>query len=194
METQELRTLKILEAVEQEETPSQRDLAKRLNVSLGLVNSFIKRLVNKGYFKITTIPRNRVRYILTPKGAAEKTRLTYAYLAYSFDFYRQARRKMQALFKDLSTQGVRRIAFYGATDLAEIGFLCLQETSIELVGVFDEERKGEQFLGGRKVGGYRELMSAGFDRVIITSIETMQADYEGLCSSELDSEKVSKAL
>ena len=51
METQDLRTLKILEEIDNDHTPSQRELAQKLDISLGLVNSFIKRLVNKGYFK-----------------------------------------------------------------------------------------------------------------------------------------------
>jgi len=94
METQDLRTLKILEEIDNEHTPSQRELAQKLDISLGLVNSFIKRLVNKGYFKITHIPKNRVRYLLTPQGAAEKTRLTYAYIHYSYEFYRRSRQNM----------------------------------------------------------------------------------------------------
>jgi len=72
MDNQDLRTLKILEEIEKDKTPSQRYLAGKLNISLGLVNSFIKRLAQKGLFKIKNIPKNRVKYILTPKGAAEK--------------------------------------------------------------------------------------------------------------------------
>ena len=73
MENQDIRTLKLLEEIDNDRTPTQRDLSKKLNISLGLVNLFIKRLGKKGYFKIKTIPKNRVKYILTPKGAAEKT-------------------------------------------------------------------------------------------------------------------------
>ncbi|MBW2133565.1 MAG: winged helix-turn-helix transcriptional regulator [Deltaproteobacteria bacterium] len=76
MDHRDLRTLKLLEEIEHNHAPSQRDLAKKLNISLGLVNAFVKRLAHKGYFKISTIPKNRVMYILTPKGMAEKTRLT----------------------------------------------------------------------------------------------------------------------
>ena len=74
MDPKDLRTLKILEKVDNDSVPSQRDLARDLNISLGLVNSFIKRLVKKGYFKARHVPRNRIRYFLTPKGAAEKSR------------------------------------------------------------------------------------------------------------------------
>ena len=51
MDPIDLRTLKILEKVDNDGAPSQRDLARDLNISLGLVNSFIKRLVKKGFFK-----------------------------------------------------------------------------------------------------------------------------------------------
>lgn len=166
MENQDLRTLKILEAVVQEESPSQRDLASRLNVSLGLVNSFIKRLVKKGYFKIVTIPRNRVRYILTAKGAAEKTRLTYEYLQYSFYFYRDLRWKLKSLFSALEREGVRHIAFFGSGDLAEIGYLSLQESKISLVAVFDETRKGRRFFG-QIIEGPEHIAIFAFDRIII---------------------------
>ena len=171
MENQDLRTLKILEEIENDHTPSQRDLAKTLNISLGLVNSFIKRLAQKGYFKITTIPRNRVRYILTPKGAAEKTRLTYEYIQYSFQFYKKARKKFGTLFKDLQTQGIQRVVFYGATDLTEIAFITIQETTIQLVAVVDDVKIGGKFLK-YIIADPDKLMNYIFDRVVVTNIDS----------------------
>ncbi|MFC1826021.1 transcriptional regulator, partial [Thermodesulfobacteriota bacterium] len=113
-----------------------------MNISLGLVNSFIKRLVKKGYCKVTSIPKNRVKYILTPKGATEKTRLTYKYIQHSYKFYKDARQKLSKQFKDLESQGVQRIVFYGANDLAEIAYISLQETSIDIAVVVDDEKIG----------------------------------------------------
>ena len=147
MNNQEINTLKILEEIGKEEVPSQRDMARNLDISLGLVNSFIKRLARKGYLKITSIPSNRVKYLLTPRGAVEKTRLTYAYIQYSYHFYKDARIKLKQLFSELSEQNVKRIVFYGATDLAEIAFLSLQETPIQLVAIFDTDKAGSSFLG-----------------------------------------------
>ena len=57
MDAQDIRTLKIFEEIESDQAPSQRELAQKLNVSLGLVNSFVKRLAHMGYFKVTTIPK-----------------------------------------------------------------------------------------------------------------------------------------
>ena len=169
MDYQDLRTLKLLEEIGKDETPSQRDLSRKLNISLGLVNSFIKRLAQKGYCKVTTIPRNRVRYLLTPKGAAEKTRLTYAYIQSSVSFYRDARHKVQQLFADLTRQQVRSICFYGVSDLAEIAYLSMQETPIQLAAVIDDEKKGQTFLK-LIVNGSDRLMELACDRILITDI------------------------
>jgi DNA-binding MarR family transcriptional regulator len=169
MDYQDLRTLKLLEEIDKDETPSQRDLSRKLNISLGLVNSFIKRLAQKGYCKVTSIPKNRVRYLLTPKGAAEKTRLTYTYIHHSVVFYRDARHKVRQLFNDLTGEGVRRICFYGVSDLAEIAFLSMQETPIQLVGVIDDDKAGQTFLR-TTVTVSDQLVNMAFDRILITDI------------------------
>ena len=169
MDTQDLRTLKILEEIDNDHTPSQRDLSKKLNISLGLVNSFVRRLANKGYFKITTIPKNRVKYILTPKGTAEKTRLTYQYIQYSFGFYRKARNNLKKIFKNLMAQSVKHVVFYGVSELAEIAYISLHETSIKMGGVVDEKKIGKIFFGSAVLSPDM-LDSLSFDRIIITSI------------------------
>lgn len=172
MNHQDLRTLQLLEEIGHSETPpSQRDLAKKLDVSLGLVNSFVKRLVHKGYFKVSTIPKNRVRYILTPKGATEKTRLTYKYMQHSYQFYKDARRKFSDLFRQLTRDGIRRLVFYGAGDVAEIAGICLEETLIKLVAVVDDSRVGEH-LSGVEVKGTDELASIDFDKILVTTAQS----------------------
>jgi len=174
MDPIDLRTLKILEKVANDGTPSQRDLARDLNISLGLVNSFIKRLAKKGYFKIGHLPKNRVRYILTPRGIAEKSRLTYEYIQYSFKFYKDARQKLRDLYAELETQGVRCIVFYGAGDLAEIAYLSLQQSCIELVAVVDDGRVGNNFMQFT-VAHPDRIESFWFDRILITSVDSKES-------------------
>ena len=101
MENQEIRTLKLLEEIDNDRTPTQRDLSKKLNISLGLVNLFIKRLGKKGYFKVKTIPKNRVKYILTPAGAMEKTRLIYEYISSSYHYFKAAKNRVDDLYLNL---------------------------------------------------------------------------------------------
>jgi DNA-binding MarR family transcriptional regulator len=179
MDNKDIRTLKILEEIEKDKTPSQRYLASKLNISLGLVNSFIKRLAQKGLFKIRNIPKNRVKYILTPKGAAEKTRLTYQYIQYSFQFYKSAREKLRNLFYDLAKKGTKKIVFYGTGDLAEIAYISLQEVPIELVAVIDDNKAGDIFMDF-VISGTDYLSTIYFDKIIITSIDDTEKILESL--------------
>jgi len=189
MDNQDIRTLKILEEIDTGSVPSQRDLAKKLNVSLGLVNSFIKRLAQKGYFKITTIPKNRVRYILTPKGAAEKVRLTYEYIQYSVRYYRDARKKLAEVFEELNKNGVQRIVFYGVNDLAEIAYISLMGTSLELVGVIDSARAGKNFMGVVVVKP-ATMVEIHFDRILITDISLLDELQKILLEHKISANKV----
>ena len=189
MEQKDIRTLKILEKVEDEPLPSQRDLAKELNVSLGLVNSFIKRLAKKGYFKITQIPKNRIKYILTPKGAAEKTRLTYLYVQLSYQFYKDARQKLRDLFSEFEKNNDRRVIFYGASELAEIAYISLQETSIDLVSIVDDRKIGNRFIG-HIIEDPQELVNKPFDKILITAINSRELLIEKLTNFGISLKKI----
>jgi len=184
MDLTDLRTLKILEKVANESTPSQRDLARDLNISLGLVNSFIKRLAKKGYFKIGHLPKNRIRYILTPRGVTEKSRLTYEYIRHSFEFYRETRQMLRDLYAELETQGVRRIVFYGAGDLAEIAYLSLQQSCIELVAVVDDGKAGNNFMEFTVFHTDR-IESLWFDRILITSVNSTESILEKIATLDI---------
>jgi len=189
MDPQELRTLRILEEIEKDEMPSQRDLSRKLNISLGLVNSFVKRLAQKGYCKVTTIPKNRVRYLLTPKGAAEKTRLTYEYIQSSIVFYRHALHRLKSLFKELSQNGVSRVVFYGVSDLTDISYLMMQETAIQLVGIVDDNHDGKTSVK-MKVVGSDQLASISFDRIVITDIVKPLEAYDAIRAYGIPADKI----
>jgi DNA-binding MarR family transcriptional regulator len=189
MDHKDIRTLKILEKFDNDVVPSQRDLARDLNISLGLVNSFIKRLVKKGYFKARHVPKNRIRYFLTPKGASEKTRLTYEYIQHSYNFYKEARQKLRDLYTELESQDVSSIVFYGAGDLAEIAYLSLQETNIKLVAIVDDEKKGKRFT--RYIVEHPDRLAAlTFDRILITSLNFKESIYQRIAGLGLPAESV----
>ncbi|MEY1556587.1 bifunctional sulfate adenylyltransferase/adenylylsulfate kinase [Yoonia sp. R2331] len=70
---------------------AQRQTAQAVGVSLGRLNAQLKAAVAAGYIKIgnrnSTDKRQRMAYGLTPKGAAEKARLTDLFLARKFQEY-----------------------------------------------------------------------------------------------------------
>ena len=151
MERRGERDLEILTAIEEGLPLTQRALAERLGVALGLANLYLKRLARKGCIKIVEFPRKpaarkRLRYLLTPRGMAEKTRLTYEHMAYSLALYRRARRTLRQSLDGLADGGAKRIALCGLGEAAELAYLTLRELGLEPVGVFGPAGDGS-FLG-----------------------------------------------
>jgi len=189
MDHNDMRTLKILEEIDKDSVPSQRDLANELNVSLGLVNSFIKRLANKGYFKIVNIQKNRVKYLLTPKGISEKTRLTYEFIKLSYQFYNGARQKLRELYDKLEDEGCYRIVFYGAGDMAEIAYISTHGTSISLVAIVDSYCK-EKKCFDIKISDPETLRSLSFDKILITSNDSVEGVFNNILEKGIPADKV----
>ena len=75
-EREEKLTLDLLNAIDQQSDLSQRHLARQMGIALGLTNSYLKRCARKGLVKVSEAPANRYLYYLTPKGFAEKARLS----------------------------------------------------------------------------------------------------------------------
>jgi DNA-binding MarR family transcriptional regulator len=162
------RSLQILDELSNDDSLTQRDLSSRLGIALGLVNSYIKNLIAKGYVTVKTIPTKRYAYYLTPKGFAEKTRLTYDLLHDYTRIYREARSNLKNLFHDLQTAGVKKIVFAGADEVAEIAYISLQETHLELMDVVDDGAAGKNFFG-RPIKPLEAVKDMQYDIILISS-------------------------
>ena len=141
------RSLQLLSEISGDEPLSQRELSRRLGIAVGLVNSYLKNLVSKGFVRVKNFPSNRYAYLLTPQGIAEKSRLAYQHLSYFTSLYTVARQDYLDLFRRLEDAGVREVAFCGVDEVAEVAYLSLQETGLELVAVMDDGRQGDLFFG-----------------------------------------------
>jgi DNA-binding MarR family transcriptional regulator len=143
---EEALTLELLEAIEQRNNVTQRHLASRMGVALGLTNSYLKRCVRKGLVKVQQAPANRYLYYLTPKGFAEKSRMTGEYLSYSFSFYRRASRSCAETLRDCREAGHARIGLYGDSDLAEIAAVQAYEVGLEIACLCDPTGRRTRFI------------------------------------------------
>lgn len=145
MDLEAHRDLKLLQAVEQDSHVTQRGLANRLGIALGLANIYLRRLMHKGYIKCVNVQPNRITYLITPQGIAEKARLTYEFMDYSLHLYREVRQHLRVLVQECAAAD-RRVAIYGRGEAAELAYLSLKESGLDPVAVFDEEGGGT-FLG-----------------------------------------------
>jgi len=145
-EREEKLTLDLLNAIDQQSDMSQRHLARKMGIALGLTNSYLKRCARKGLVKISEAPANRYLYYLTPKGFAEKARLTGQYLANSFTFYREAGESCSVAFRLCKKNNQTRVLLCGVSDLAEIALIRALEEKVSIVGVYDPETKQDKFF------------------------------------------------
>ncbi len=180
-------TLEILEAIDQSSDVTQRSLARRTGVALGLTNLYLKRCVRKGLIKIQHAPANRYLYYLTPKGFAEKSRLTAKYLSYSFGFYRRASESCLEALAHCKRRGWGRVVFCGASELAEIASLRAQELGLDVVAVYDPDHAGRVFVG-KVVAGSLERCGP-FDACLLTDLADPRSAYEEM-RGEVDGERV----
>ncbi len=169
-------TLGLLNAVEKNSDLTQRSASRDLGIALGLTNAYLRRCVSKGLIKVRQIPRKRYAYYLTPKGFAEKSRLTAEYLSSSFNFFRKARSQLSELFVLCEQRNWRRIALWGSSELAEIATLCAREHGVVLVGIQDSRSKADTFAG-LKVSRLPGQLGA-VDAVILTETRAPQAAFD----------------
>jgi predicted transcriptional regulator len=170
--------LAVLNAVEDNATTSQRTISRELGIALGLANAYLKRCVGKGWIKIKQIPPRRYAYYLTPKGFAEKTRLTADYFSASFTFFRRAREQMSQILAQCVAQGYSRIAFAGASELAEVGTLCARDYPVSIVGVVEPTRPSGSFYGLPVRSALQDLGLV--DVVIVTSVAQAEATFRNM--------------
>lgn len=102
--------LRVLREVEQNPEISQRELAKKLGVSLGKTNYCLRALLDKGWIKARNFrnSENKLRYayLLTPTGIESKTRLTVQYLKIKILEYESLRLEIEQLKKEAESHAM----------------------------------------------------------------------------------------
>ncbi len=171
-------SLRLLSTIENDQSISQRSLALRLGIAVGLANAYIKRCVRKGWVKAQQVPAKRYTYFLTSTGFSEKSRLVGEYLTSSLRFFRTARAQCAACLAYSRTRRWRRLALVGEGDLAEIATLAALESTVDLILVIAPDCTATT-VAGLPVATSLER-AREFDAVLLTDIKSAQATYEAL--------------
>jgi len=99
----------LLKTLENNPSLSQRDLARRLGISLGKVNFCINALVEKGSLKVNNFRNSDNKlayaYLLTPKGVEQKTRMTVEFLQIKVQEYERLRKEIEELRREAKERG-----------------------------------------------------------------------------------------
>ena len=126
---------------------SQRSLARKLNISLGLTNSILKNLILRGWLKAKKDTGRKLLYIITPKGMANVSRLMYSRFQETLHYYHYTKDLLTAYLMKLYQQGERTVNIYGTGQLAEITYYAGISTPLKLNAIITDDPSKEKFLG-----------------------------------------------
>jgi DNA-binding MarR family transcriptional regulator len=171
----DIRELTILEKLENNGHLTQRDLSKEVGIALGLVNHLLKKMVKKGWIKIKNIDAKKIKYLITPEGAVEKSSLLYKRVESTIHFYLDAKRVIKEKVEHLKGDGVKSVSIYGINHISEVLFIVLKELGLELVCVVDDNMKGEEWFGYTVVD-MDEFLASGTDILIHASFDKNEID------------------
>ncbi len=110
---------------------TQRDLSRHMELSLGQTNMLIRRLVSKGYIRITQLNKRKVRYLLTPKGIAEKMQKTVKYTLNTINAISLIKENVKRIVSVLYEEGERLFVILGKSDFALLIEMALKDMDIK---------------------------------------------------------------
>jgi DNA-binding MarR family transcriptional regulator len=171
----DVRELEILEKIENNSHLTQRDLSKEVGIALGLVNHLLRKMVKKGWIKIKNIDAKRIRYLITPEGAREKSSLLYKRVENTIPFYLEAKRVIKEKVLHLKNEGVKDVSIYGINHISEVLFIVLKELELELAYVVDDNREGEAWFGYTIVN-MDEFIQSNANVLILASFDKKEID------------------
>ena len=180
----------ILDLIEQDGRVTQTELSRSLRVSIGLVNAYLKNLINKGYVKVSNVKSSTIKYMLTAEGLTEKYRLTRSYMGKSLDFYRHIKQAVESRIMRLKLEEVRSVVFVGNGEIAEIMYLYLGDTKIELLDLFEIESSPEKRFFDYQVKDLNELptyvKTHKVDKILLNFFEEVEDVEKRLVSMGID--------
>ena len=171
----DIRELEILERLEGNGHLTQRDLSKEVGIALGLVNHILKKMVKKGWIKIKNIDSKKIRYLITPEGAREKSSLLYKRVESTIHFYLDAKRVIKDKVIHLKKEGIEDVSIYGINHISEVLFIVLKELGLELVCVVDDNKEGEEWFG-YDVIGMDQFIRSNTSILILASFDKKEID------------------
>jgi DNA-binding MarR family transcriptional regulator len=149
------REFELINIIGAELVPNQRDISRQMDLSLGMTNMLIHRLLTKGYIRIKQLNKKKVEYILTPKGFAEKMQKSIKYTMKTINSIGVIKKGLTDILIKAYESGHRKFYILGESELAGL---------IEIV-------LKEKFDGAHEIVPVREITSDLTDGIVLVCRE-----------------------
>jgi DNA-binding MarR family transcriptional regulator len=167
----QMRDLRLLEELEKNPIVSQRELSHKFGIALGVTNACLKRMARKGLIRIRGLNHRKIGYYLTPKGFAEKAKLTLHLISHIVQHYAELKKIISQRLIEIQRDGLQRIVFYGVSDEMEVAYITLQGANLKLVGIVeDDEKVTPQIIFGHEIEPVSRIQELKPDCILITSL------------------------
>jgi len=110
----------LLNEISQDSLVTQANLAKRLGIAVGSVNWYIKRLITRGYVKVSHLDRTRLKYDLTSEGMQVFTERAMQYAKDSLQTYKSYRQKAKEIVSELKSNNISQVYLSGDDEIMDI--------------------------------------------------------------------------
>jgi DNA-binding MarR family transcriptional regulator len=110
----------LLNEIAQDSMVTQASLSRHLGIAVGSVNWYIKRLIHRGWVKVSRLDRTRLKYDLTPEGMRVFTKRAMLYAKDSLKFYGSLRDKAKSLVAELKQNGIEIVYLEGDDETMDI--------------------------------------------------------------------------
>jgi DNA-binding MarR family transcriptional regulator len=118
----------LLNEIGQDPLVTQASLSNHLGIAVGSVNWYIKRLIQRGWVKVSHLDRTRLKYDLTPEGMAVFTQRALSYARDSLKVYSDFRKRAKAIVKELKQSNIHQVNVEGNDEIVDILRLtCIEE-------------------------------------------------------------------
>lgn len=164
-------TLQIFNIITENPEISERKISQRTGLAAGLVHSFMRRIVSKGWVRAKQVNAKRWLYFMTPDGFMEKGRLCLKYLEATLNSYKLASEVARNQLEFCLQQKAHRLVVAGQNELAEIMVLSIKAIgSVRLEGVISGKQTTDM-VAGIPVSSYGVFRAWDFDMVLVCDLE-----------------------
>jgi len=152
---------RLLDKISVNPNMTQRDLSTSLDISLGMVNIFLKKLIAKSLIKIKKINKRNLQYLLTIEGVKESTKCNLRHLENNLNHYIEVKKKITELLQRIKKDGHNKVLICASEEWRDIFYLGVKAFNFEVAG-FVAERPGNFFE--LPVYSYEESVKLSEDR------------------------------
>ena len=176
-----MRELELLRELEKNPIISQRELSHKFGIALGLTNVCLRKMVRKGWIRVTNFNHHKIGYFLTPVGFAEKTKLSLHLISCTIHHYSELKKIIGKRLLEMERDGRKRVIFYGVSDEMEVAYITLQGVNLKLVGIVEDDEKFKpQFIFGYELERVSRVAELKPDCVLITALSENEKKKETL--------------